>query len=65
MLFLAVDPGKVFLLAEKALAKNVKVIDFGADIRFRDSKVWEQWYNVSATILDVQRCGLFYSGNLA
>ena len=46
VLFLAVDPGKVFPIAEKALAKGVKVIDFGADIRFRDSKVWEQWYNV-------------------
>ena len=46
VLFLAVDPGKVFPLAEKALAKGVKVIDFGADIRFRDSNVWEQWYKV-------------------
>ena len=46
VLFLAVDPGKVFPIAEKALAKGVKVIDFGADIRFRDSNVWEQWYKV-------------------
>ena len=46
VLFLAVDPGKVFPLAEKDLAKGVKVIDFGADIRFRDSNVWEQWYKV-------------------
>lgn len=46
VLFLAVDPGKVFPLAEKALAKGVKVIDFGADIRFRDSSVWEKWYGV-------------------
>lgn len=28
------------------MAKGVKVIDFGADIRFRDSNVWEQWYKV-------------------
>ena len=33
-------------MIEKALAKGVKVIDFGADIRFRDSNVWEQWYKV-------------------
>lgn len=46
VLFLAVNPGNVFPIAEKALAKGVKVIDFGADIRFRDSNVWEQWYKV-------------------
>ena len=46
VLFLAVNPGNVCPIAEKALAKGVKVIDFGADIRFRDSNVWEQWYKV-------------------
>ncbi len=46
VLFLAVDAGTVSDYAEKALAKGVKVIDFGADMRFRDAKVWEEWYKV-------------------
>ncbi len=59
VLFLAVDPGKVFPIAEKALAKGVKIIDFGADIRFRDSKTWEEWYKVECKYPDMCRDAIY------
>ena len=40
-----VPSGQVAHLAEIILAEGSRVIDIGADIRFRDVKVWEQWYN--------------------
>lgn len=44
VLFVAVDAGAVCPIAEKVLAAGKKLIDFGADIRFRDARIWEQWY---------------------
>ena len=46
VVFTAVDAGTVCGIAEKVLAGGKKFIDFGADIRFRDAKVWEKWYHL-------------------
>ena len=39
-----VPSGQVAHWAEIILAEGSRVIDIGADIRFRDVKVWEKWY---------------------
>lgn len=42
--FLAVPHGVAMKLTPALLAKGQKVIDFGADFRFRDPRVFETWY---------------------
>jgi len=43
------------MAAGKVLAKyDTKVIDLGADYRFRDTKVYEQWYKVEHVHADAQ-----------
>ena len=44
VVFVQVPSGTVAQWAEIVLAAGKKVIDIGADIRFRDAKVWEKWY---------------------
>ncbi|MEG0997572.1 MAG: N-acetyl-gamma-glutamyl-phosphate reductase [Clostridiales bacterium] len=44
MVFLALPHGKSALHVKKILAAGKKVVDLGADFRFRDSKIYEQWY---------------------
>jgi len=46
VVFLAVDAGTTCDIVDKALKYGVKVIDFGADLRFRDYKVYEEWYKI-------------------
>ncbi|MBP9478899.1 MAG: N-acetyl-gamma-glutamyl-phosphate reductase [Sebaldella sp.] len=46
LLFVALPHGMSETLAYKALGKNVKVIDLGADFRLDDSDTYENWYNV-------------------
>ena len=46
LVFTAVDAGAVCGIAEKVLAGGRKLIDFGADIRFRNGSVWEEWYHL-------------------
>lgn len=46
VVFTAVDAGTVCGIAAKVLSGGKKFIDFGADIRFRDAKVWEKWYGL-------------------
>lgn len=44
VVFLAVPHGVAMKLAPPILAKGQKVIDLGADFRFRDPMVFEAWY---------------------
>lgn len=49
LVFIALPHGHA-MQSGKALAEaNVKVIDLGADYRFSDEKVYEEWYKVSHT----------------
>lgn len=44
LVFLAVPHGVAMEIAPALLAKGQKVIDLGADFRFRDPQVFETWY---------------------
>lgn len=44
IVFCVVPSGQVIQYAEKITGAGKKFIDIGADIRFRDYKVWEKWY---------------------
>ena len=44
VVFVQVPSGDVAKYAKVILDAGKKVIDIGADIRFRDAKVWEKWY---------------------
>ncbi len=46
VVFVQVPSGSVAQWAEIILAAGKKVIDIGADIRFRDAEVWEKWYGM-------------------
>jgi hypothetical protein len=46
VVFLALPHGHAVSTAEKICALGKKVIDLGADLRFRDAKVYEDWYHV-------------------
>ncbi|ATW27235.1 N-acetyl-gamma-glutamyl-phosphate reductase [Candidatus Formimonas warabiya] len=47
LVFLALPHGHAVAVAEKVLKMGKKVIDLGADLRFRDTKTYEAWYKVS------------------
>ena len=44
VVMIQVPSGAVAKWAEIVLAEGSRIIDIGADIRFRDVKVWEKWY---------------------
>ena len=44
VVFIVVPSGEVSQYAEKVIDGGKKLIDIGADIRFRDPDVWEKWY---------------------
>ena len=46
VVFLALPHGHAVPVAEKICAQGKKVIDLGADLRFRDTSVYEDWYHV-------------------
>ncbi len=46
LLFLIMGHGEAAPIAAKAVAAGKKVIDLGADLRFRKADIFEQWYNV-------------------
>lgn len=46
VVFLALPHGHAVPVAEKICRMGKKVIDLGADLRFRDTKVYEDWYRV-------------------
>lgn len=47
VVFLCVPSGKAQDLAYKFLKKNIKVIDFSADFRFKNVKTYEETYGIS------------------
>lgn len=44
VVFIVVPSGEVIQYAKIVLAEGKKLIDIGADIRFRDAGVWNRWY---------------------
>ena len=44
VVFTALPNGLVFELAQLALEKGIKIIDFSADFRLDDPDVYEEWY---------------------
>lgn len=52
--FIALPHGHAMEAGKQLFQMGVKVIDLGADYRFRDPAVYEQWYKVSHTHRDAQ-----------
>ncbi|MCG0277158.1 MAG: N-acetyl-gamma-glutamyl-phosphate reductase [Thermanaeromonas sp.] len=46
VVFLALPHGHSVPIVEEALRRGVRVIDLGADLRFRDVRVYEEWYGL-------------------
>lgn len=46
VVFIALPHGHAVPVVTRALEQGIKVIDLGADLRFRDVKVYEEWYKV-------------------
>ncbi|MDK2821316.1 MAG: N-acetyl-gamma-glutamyl-phosphate reductase [Clostridia bacterium] len=46
VVFIALPHGHSVSVASKALEKGVRVIDLGADLRFRKAQTYEEWYKV-------------------
>ena len=49
VVFTALPNGLVFELAQLALEKGIKIIDFSADFRLDDPDVYEEWYKTEHT----------------
>ena len=47
--FLALPHGQALKMTADLLAKGVKVIDLGADFRFHDTDLYEEWYHLPHT----------------
>lgn len=59
VLFLAVDAGTTCDIVDKAIKAGVKVVDFGADLRFRDYKVYEEWYKIPHKYPEMTRDAIY------
>ena len=53
LVFTALPNGLVFELAQLALEKGIKIIDFSADFRLDDPDVYEEWYKTEHTAKDL------------
>ena len=53
VVFTALPNGLVFELAQLALEKGIKIIDFSADFRLNDPDVYEEWYKTEHTAKDL------------
>lgn len=49
VVFLALPHGHAVPVAEEAEKRGIRVIDLGADLRFRDARVYEEWYGIKHT----------------
>ena len=49
VVFIALPHGHAMKIHKQVQHTNVKIIDLGADYRFKDPKVYEQWYKVEHT----------------
>ncbi|MBP2627885.1 MAG: N-acetyl-gamma-glutamyl-phosphate reductase [Firmicutes bacterium] len=47
--FIALPHGHAMGIGKQLAAQDIKIIDLGADYRFRDEEVYEQWYKVPHT----------------
>lgn len=59
VLFLALPHGMSENLTKKALEKNVKIIDLGADFRLDDSEIYEKWYNVKHEYPEINKNAVY------
>jgi N-acetyl-gamma-glutamyl-phosphate reductase len=53
VVFFATPNGTAMLMAERLLARGVKVIDLSADFRLKDAKVWSKWYGMEHACPDL------------
>lgn len=53
VVFTALPNGLVFELAQLALEKGIKIIDFSADFRLDNPDVYEEWYKTEHTAKDL------------
>ena len=49
VVFTALPNGLVFEIAEIAMEKGTKIVDFSADLRLDDPEVYEEWYKTKHT----------------
>lgn len=49
VVFIALPHGHAMAVGKQLAEQGVKIIDLGADYRFRDSQVYEKWYKVKHT----------------
>lgn len=54
VVFIALPHGHAMEAGKKIVAKGAKVIDLGADYRFRDTSVYEKWYKLPHTHKDAK-----------
>ncbi len=47
--FFATPHGVSMGMANSFIEKNIKIIDLSADFRFKDKKIWKEWYHSSHT----------------
>ncbi len=59
LVFLAVPHGVAMKLAPALLAKGQKVIDLGADFRFRERLVYEKWYKLEHSEPDLSKKAVY------
>lgn len=59
VLFLALPHGLSENLTKKALEKNIKIIDLGADFRLDDSEIYEKWYNVKHNFPEINQNAIY------
>lgn len=55
VIFIGLPHGHAMAVGKALAGKNVKIIDLGADYRFTDTSIYEQWYKVEHTHKDAQR----------
>ncbi len=55
VVFIGLPHGHAMAVGKALEGKNVKIIDLGADYRFTDTKIYEEWYKVEHTHKDAKR----------
>ena len=53
VVFFATPNGTAMMMAERLLARGVKVIDLSADFRLKDAAEWSQWYGMEHACPDL------------
>lgn len=54
VIFIGLPHGHAMAVGKKLTDKNIKIIDLGADYRFTDTSVYEEWYKVEHTHKNAQ-----------